>query len=149
MDFSWRRPEVYLLEECTVLWGLLKETLPLSSVSVSGNLSAAWPLVLKETLLLSSALSLLFCFQSSLAFSSLPQSWTHNLYTKSIQASVHKALLSQVQQHMMHWNFVCRIRTWSVFTVCTGRQEYWTSCCSEACTDFSWWRTRALWCKRI
>ena len=55
---------------------LLKETLPLSSVSVSGELSAARLLMLKETLPLSLVLFLLLCFQSSLSF--LAQSRTHD-----------------------------------------------------------------------
>jgi len=46
---------------------LLKETLLLSSVSVSGDLSVAWPLMPKETLPLSLVLSSSFCFQSSLS----------------------------------------------------------------------------------
>ena len=84
---------------------LLKET---------GGLLCLWPFLRSLASRVeceSSALSLSFCFQSSL--SSLVCSWT--LTSKKRSGECTQGTFSQLD----HWNYVCRIRTWSVFTVCT------------------------------
>ena len=97
---------------------LLKEILPLYSVTVAGNLSGAWPLTLKETLPLSLALSLLFCFQSSL--SSLTWSWTHDFEKASDECT--QGTFSQIE--LTHEILLAELEYESVFMVDTDRQEY-------------------------